>query len=513
MTATTPVTAGQAAGPRRPAFGRLLRAEWIKFRTVRGWVVGMLVATLLTAGIALLDHSTCGGTITPGGPVVTGAGCAAPPVGPGGEAVTDSFYFAHQPLAGSGSITVRVTALTAGRGPAGLQPWSKAGIIITAGTRPGSAYAAIMVTAGHGVRMQYDYSADIAGQPGTVSPASPRWLRLTRSGDTVTGYQSADGTRWREVGTARLTGLGSIVQAGMFAASPTSSQATSQSVSGSSGSGALTLASGRFDHVSLTGQHTAGRWAGSAVGGATPGAAFHQAAGAITVTGSGDIAPYVAAAGGGIAVERTLLGAVAGLIAVIVVGAIFVTGEYRKGLIRVTFTASPARGRVLAAKVVVIALVSFVAGLAGAVAAVLAGERLLRSNGNFILPVSIFTEVRVIAGTAALLAVAAVFALAVGTLLRSSAGAVTAVIASVVLPYLLALTVLPAGAADWLLRLTPAAGFAIQQTTPAYPQVSAAYTPGNGYFPLAPWTGFAVLCGYTALALVLAVILVRKRDA
>lgn len=81
------------------------------------------------------------------------------------------------------------------------------------------------------------------------------------------------------------------------------------------------------------------------------------------------------------------------------------------------------------------------------------------------------------------------------------------------LPYLLTLTALPAGLADWLLRLTPAAAFAIQQTNPAYPQVSASYTPGNGYFPLAPWAGFGVLCGFTALAAVLAVILLRKRDA
>jgi hypothetical protein len=39
------------------------------------------------------------------------AGCTAP-VGPGGEEVSDSFYFTHQPLAGNGSITVRVTSLT-----------------------------------------------------------------------------------------------------------------------------------------------------------------------------------------------------------------------------------------------------------------------------------------------------------------------------------------------------------------------------------------------------------------
>jgi hypothetical protein len=42
----------------------------------------------------------------------SGQGCAVPPVGPGGEAVTDSFYFVRQPLAGNGSITVRVTSLT-----------------------------------------------------------------------------------------------------------------------------------------------------------------------------------------------------------------------------------------------------------------------------------------------------------------------------------------------------------------------------------------------------------------
>ena len=512
---TTAVTA-RAPGTRagHSGFGRLLRAEWVKFRTVRGWVIGMLVALLVTAGVALLDHSACGGTVVPGGKVITGVGCAAPASGPGGVAVTDSFYFVRQPLAGNGSITVRMTSLASGQGPAGLQPWSKAGIIIAASTRPGSAYAAMMVTAGHGVRMQYDYTGDIAGPPGTVSAASPRWLRLTRSGGTVTGYQSADGSRWNVVGAVRLAGLPAVVQAGMFAASPGSYQSSSQTLGGSSGNGAATVAAARFDHVSVTGQRAGGGWAGVAVGGPSPGTGFHQAAGTFTVNGSGDIAPYVAAGGQpGTSVEQTLTGAVVGLIAVIVVAAMFMTAEYRRGLIRVTFAASPRRGRVLAAKAVVIGSVTFLAGLAGSIAAVVAGERLLRSNGNFILPVSAFTEVRAVAGTAAIVAVAAVLALALGALLRSSAGAVAAVIAAVVLPYLLAIIVLPAGAADWLLRLTPAAAFAIQQTTPAYPQVSAPYTPRNGYFPLAPWAGFAVLCGYTALAVGLAAVALRRRDA
>jgi ABC-type transport system involved in multi-copper enzyme maturation permease subunit len=406
-----------------------------------------------------------------------------------------------------------VTSLTGGGGPAGLQPWSKAGIIVKASTRPGSAYAAMMVTAGDGMRMQYDYTGDIAGRPGPVSPASPGWLRLTRSGDTLTGYESADGTHWTTVGTAHPAGLPETVQAGLFAASPGSSHTTSQSVTGSSAGGALTLATARFDHVRLRGQRPGGAWAGNAVGGSpAPGEGFQQADGSVTVTGSGDIAPGSA---NGTPIERTLLGAFGGLIAVIVVAAMFVTAEYRRGLIRVTFAASPARGLVLAAKAVVIGAVTFVAGLAGSAAAMVLGEQLLRSNGNFILPVSAFTEVRVVAGTAALLAVTAVLAVALGTILRHSAGAVTTLIAAIVLPYFFAtaLPVLPASAADWLLRVTPAAGFAIQTTTPQYPQVAASYTPRNGYFPLAPWAGFAVLCGYAALALALAVIVLRRRDA
>jgi ABC-type transport system involved in multi-copper enzyme maturation permease subunit len=217
----------------------------------------------------------------------------------------------------------------------------------------------------------------------------------------------------------------------------------------------------------------------------------------------------------GTPVEQTLLGAFAGLIAVIVVAAMFVTAEYRRGLIRVTFAATPARGRVLAAKAVVIGSVAFIAGLAGCTAAVLLGERLLRSSGNFILPVSALTQVRAVAGTAAVFALAAVLALALGTIVRHSAGAVTAVIVAIVLPYFLAtaLPVLPAGAAEWLLRVTPAAGFAIQQTISQYPQVTATYTPNNGYYPLPPLAGFAVLCGYAALALALAAFLLRRRDA
>jgi ABC-type transport system involved in multi-copper enzyme maturation permease subunit len=132
-----------------------------------------------------------------------------------------------------------------------------------------------------------------------------------------------------------------------------------------------------------------------------------------------------------------------------------------------------------------------------------------------LFPVTFATQLRVEAGTAALLAAASILALAVGTMFRRSAGAVTAVIAAIVVPYLLVAQIpfIPAGVTEWLTRVTPAAAFAVQQTLVPYSQVTSIYTPYNGYYPLTPWAGLAVLAGYAVLALAVAAVLLRWRDA
>lgn len=516
----------------------LLRAEWTKFRTVRGWVVAVVAGALVTVVWGLLiahgGDVTCQSGDT--GPVLHGAACLPHhPLGPDGEAVTDSFSFLHQPMVGDGSVTVRVTSLTgrfgaggsgaaaAGSDPgnrstAGVQPWSKAGIMVKASTAPGSAYAALMVTGGHGVRMQDNYTHDTPGLTGAASAASPRWLRLTRSGDTVTGYDSTDGTRWTTVGTAHLAGLPGTVQAGLFATSPDRTVVVSQSLAGNTAAGGPSQATGVFDRVAQSGATSAG-WRGSLVGdpgGLAPSATAvgtPQPGGGFTVTGSGDIAPVVAGADATM-VGPYLSGAFAGLIAAIVVAAMFMTTEYRRGLIRSTLAAAPRRGQVLAAKAVVAGAVAFAAGLAAGGAVLPLALRLAHDKGAYVLPVPGLTQLRVVLGTAAALAVAAVLAVAIGTVLRRGAVAVTAGIVAIVLPYVLATTgVLTGGAGQWLLRLTPAAAFAVQQSVPAYPQVTAGYTAMDGYFPLPGWAGFGVLCGYAVLALALAYRLLRRRDA
>ncbi|HSR84084.1 MAG TPA: ABC transporter permease subunit [Streptosporangiaceae bacterium] len=530
---------GAVAGASRPRLGQLVRSEWVKFWSVRGWVIGMIVAALLTVllGVFAAGNASIGCQTSPNGPRLTGKACTPPvPLGPGGEPVTDSFYFVRQPLAGNGSITVRVTSLTGvhatGNGQAqaaqnplagmtkGVVPWSKAGILIATGTRVGSAYAAMLVTGSHGVRMQYNYTHDAAGLPGTVSAAAPRWLRLTRSGDLITGYDSADGKHWTVVGTARLTGLPSTVQAGMFVTSPLYTH-MQPFFGGSSAQVGPSQATGVFDRVSLRGTWPAASWTGDNVGGGkySPGTGiggFHRVGVSFTVTGSGDIAPIVPGAAAGVPTttfEQPLAGVFAGLIAIVVVAAMFMTAEYRRGLIRVTLAASPRRGRVLAAKAVVVGLAAFVVGLVASTFAIWLGLPREQNGGLVLLPVRLLTEARVIVGTAALVAVTAVLAVALGAILRRSAAAVTAAIVVIVLPYLLSVTVLPASVAAWVLRLTPAAGFAIEQSIPRYPQVDSIYSPVGGYYPLPAWAGFAVLCGYATVALVVALVLIRRRDA
>jgi ABC-type transport system involved in multi-copper enzyme maturation permease subunit len=544
MAATiTPYRSGQQAG--HDGFAQVLRAEWTKFRTMRGWVVTLLAAAAATA----LAPVALAGTAKSNDPMTCAHGLcqvesSTVATGPGGEAVTDSFYFVHQPLAGNGSLTVAIASLR-GTGPPPYkhgqflqaprtQPWAKAGILVKAGTRPGSPYAAIMVTPGHGVRMQYDFTSDIAGPAAPVPAASPQWLRLTRADDTLTGYSSADGRHWTKVGTADLAGLPATVQAGIFVASPDYTVAWQSFGGGDQGASSPTQATAVFGSVTRRGDWPAGAWTGGHVGpteqlpakvsgqcdpsacGDTPQqpGRFRQSGGTFTVTGSGDIAPFVPIVD---PLQVTLYGTLFGAIAIIALGAVFITGEYRRGMIRTTLAASPRRGRVLAAKAVVIGSVTFVASLAGAAVAFVFAERKLTALGwtppvwhDWALTSQV--GVRVVLGTAALLAVTALLALAAGGILRRSAGAITAVIGLVIVPLVLAV-ILPTAPATWMLRYTPAAAFSLQTSSLRYSQVDTACTPYHGCYPLAPWTGFAVMCAWAVLALAVAAFLLRRRDA
>ena len=97
---TTPYESDQPVG--KDGFPQLLRSEWTKFRTIRGWVIAMIAAAVLV-GLPIVALGNAG---------KDNNSIPNPPIGPNGLAVTDSFYFQHRPIGADASITARVTALT-----------------------------------------------------------------------------------------------------------------------------------------------------------------------------------------------------------------------------------------------------------------------------------------------------------------------------------------------------------------------------------------------------------------
>src|SRR5689334_18960070 len=57
MTATMTPERSDTEMADRDGFARLLHAEWTKFRTVRGWVIAMVIAAALTAAVGLYAAS------------------------------------------------------------------------------------------------------------------------------------------------------------------------------------------------------------------------------------------------------------------------------------------------------------------------------------------------------------------------------------------------------------------------------------------------------------------------
>ncbi|MGH3264936.1 MAG: hypothetical protein ACRDNS_23420, partial [Trebonia sp.] len=105
MSATT--TARRAPASRRGGFGLALRAEWVKFRTVRGWPIALLALIVLCVVFTyLVANGNHTGTCTGNGNCTSGH--ALVPTGPAGEPVADSYEYRYQPLAGNGTMTVRL---------------------------------------------------------------------------------------------------------------------------------------------------------------------------------------------------------------------------------------------------------------------------------------------------------------------------------------------------------------------------------------------------------------------
>ena len=188
-----------------------------------------------------------------------------------------------------------------------------------------------------------------------------------------------------------------------------------------------------------------------------------------------------------------------GQLAVCVLGVMIISSEYGSGTIRVSLLAVPRRWPMLTAKMLVFAVIVFVVGELAAFGSFFAGSAILHSHVHVSLSDPGVT--RAILGAGLYLTVLGWFSMAIGGLLRHTAGTITTAIGVVfVLPIIAAF--LPASWGQHIHDYLPSSsGSMIAQAHQGVNQV------------LSPWQGFGVFCIWTALLLAAAFTLLQRRDA
>jgi ABC-2 type transport system permease protein len=190
-------------------------------------------------------------------------------------------------------------------------------------------------------------------------------------------------------------------------------------------------------------------------------------------------------------------------LAIGVLGVLIVSGEYATGMVRSTFAAVPKRLPVLWAKAGVYGLVTLALAVPAMLIAFFAGQALLGGTTLNGVDISLaFSDpgvARAVIGGALYLTLVGIFGVGLGAIIRSSAGGISALAGVLfVLPPLM--NVLPASWNEASSKYLPSnAGQAILGVAERAPI-------------LGPWTGLGLFAGYTAAAIVIAAVLLRRRD-
>jgi subtilisin family serine protease len=138
----------------------------------------------------------------------SGSGTGFSVTGAGGDiwGTDDAFQFVYQPLTGDGQIVARVVDM------GNTNQWAKAGIMLRASSASNAANVLLDQTPSGSVEFLERSSAGSSTFGiANASLGFPTWLRLVRSGNSVTASVSSDGVTWSTVGTATLTISGSAL--------------------------------------------------------------------------------------------------------------------------------------------------------------------------------------------------------------------------------------------------------------------------------------------------------------
>jgi regulation of enolase protein 1 (concanavalin A-like superfamily) len=134
---------------------------------------------------------------------------------------SDQFHYVYRPLGGDGEITAEVVSEA---NP--LTAWEKAGVMIRDTLDASSQQAFMAITPGNGAAFQYRTTAGGSStNDNTTGPVAPYWVKLVRSGNTFTGYYSANGTTWTKEASATIA-MSASVYVGLFVVSQSNTAAS-----------------------------------------------------------------------------------------------------------------------------------------------------------------------------------------------------------------------------------------------------------------------------------------------
>ncbi len=204
------------------------------------------------------------------------------------------------------------------------------------------------------------------------------------------------------------------------------------------------------------------------------------------------------------ALTGSLFGLLIGQLVIAVLGALTISSEYSTGMIRTTLTALPRRGTIYSAKATVLAVVALVAGLAASFASFFTGQLIL-SGVHASVGLSQPGVLRAVIGAGLFLAVCGLLSFGLGGILRHTAGAITAAIGLLFVTWILS-QFLPGPPSGWLGQAD------IDKWIP-FNAGGAIWEHASGLNMFSPWTGFAVFCGYAAVAMAAGLALFLRRDA
>jgi ABC-2 type transport system permease protein len=200
--------------------------------------------------------------------------------------------------------------------------------------------------------------------------------------------------------------------------------------------------------------------------------------------------------------QQSLFGLILSQLIIAVLGALTITSEFGTGMIRTSLAAMPRRGTLIAAKGVVFAAVALVTGLVASFAAFFLGQALM-SGKHINATLGQPHVLSAVIGGALFLTVCGLLAFGLGLMIRHTAGAISAAVGLLFVLFIM-VNFLPQSWQNDIVRWLPfndGSGVWRDQANLA----------ANHLF--APWTGFAVFCGYAVVAIAAGLILFRKRNA